>query len=436
MARPRFQKTVFKNGFTLITERMPGFQSLSLGIWVKAGTRHEAKKEAGISHYLEHMLFKGTEKRSALQIAREVDQVGGEFNAFTSREYTCFHLLVLKADLDFGLDILTDVLLNSKFDSTEFETERKVILQEISMVDENPEELAHDRFFELVYSGHPLGLPILGTERSIRRMKRQDMVKYFRDHYRPDELILSVAGDVSDATIKKKLGHLIKQTWPGRTPGKLKKTAPRKMREPKAQFLEGVWWVPSPSEQVHMVYGVEALKSTSVDRIASVMLNVYLGGGMSSVLFQEIRERNGLAYTVYSMLNPFVDSGLLTIYAGTTMSQIPFCVKLIDDTLAKLSKDLLTEKELQATKDNLKGNILLSADSAESRMSSIAKNELFFKSYFSTEDICRQIDEVTALDLRRVARRLFASKKRSMVFLGPKPSKQIRQKFRPKIVKR
>ncbi len=432
--RRQLKKTVFQNGLTLLTERHSEFKSLSIGIWVKAGTRHERPHEAGVSHFLEHMLFKGTEKRTALEIAREVDQVGGEFNAFTTREYTCFHLLLLSRDLGLGMDILSDILLDSQFDQEEMERERKVILQEISMVEESPEELAHDLYFELIYGRHGLGRPILGTETSIRRMRRSDLLRYFRKHYRPDQLIISVAGDVSHETVKKKLKSLIKKNWSGRRPG------PESRRElgfePAPHVREGCWWIKRSTEQVHLVWGVEGPRYHSRDRFAALLLNVYLGGGMSSALFQEIREKNGLAYTVYSSLSPFIDSGVFTIYAATGMNQVPLCLRLIEECAYKLRKSLLSEDELQMVKDNLKGTILLSSDSVESRMSSIAKNEIFFNRFFSVEDVCQMIDQVGPADIRRVARKILGKSTPSILALGPKPSKQVSAKLRPTLLRR
>jgi predicted Zn-dependent peptidase len=426
-ARPGFRKTVFDNGLTLISERHPQFRSLSIGVWVKVGTRHESPADAGASHFLEHMLFKGTENRSALDIAREVDRVGGDFNAFTAREYTCFHILLLDRDVSLGIEILNDIILNSSFDAEELERERKVILQEIAMVEESHEELAHDLYFEAIYGKHGLGKPILGTERSIRRMKRGDLMRFFRRHYRPDQLIISVAGDVSHETLKKKLRPLTKAHWPARQNGSsgakldLGGAAPR--------LKPGRWWVRRPSEQAHLIWGVEGPRYTSRERYAAFLMNVYLGGGMSSALFQEIREKNGLAYTVYSSLSPFLDSGVFSVYVGTSIQHVPVCLRLIDECFTKLKRDLLTEEELQVTKENLKGTILLSADSVESRMSSIATNEIFFGDYSGVADICKRVDEVTPAEMRRIARKILRPERASMLALGPSPSKGVRQKL-------
>jgi predicted Zn-dependent peptidase len=395
---------------------------------VRIGTRHERASEAGVSHYLEHMLFKGTGKRSALEIAREVDRVGGEFNAFTTREHTCFHLLLLGHDVELAIDILRDILLDSKFDATEMERERKVILQEISMVDETPEELAHDVFFEQIYGKHGMGKPILGTETGIRRMSRRTLVEYFRRHYRPDQLVVAVAGNVAHEKVAKKLGALLKRDWPGRARKRIPKAA---FSTPAPKVRSGFWWLVRPTEQVHLIWGVEGPKLGHKDRFAAFLLNVYLGGGMSSALFQEIREKNGLAYTVYSSLSSYIDTGVFSIYAATGMNQVPLCLRLIEESVGRLKKDLLKEEELQIVKDNLKGTILLESDNVETRMSSIAKNEITFGKYISVDEVCAEIDRVRPEDVRRMARRLLGHGDRSVLFAGPKPTRALAQKLKP-----
>jgi predicted Zn-dependent peptidase len=426
-----FKKTVFDNGLTLLSERLTGFRSLALGIWIKIGTRHESIRLAGASHFLEHMLFKGTTNRSALAIAQEVDQVGGEFNAFTTREHTCFHVLLLDRDYNLGIDILSDVLLNSNFKEDEFERERRVILQEIAMVEESPEELAHDLFFEYIYGDHGLGKPILGTDQSIKKMKRDDVVEFYQHHYRPDQVIFSVSGDVSHDVVKKKLKPWITGKWPSRN----KKLNPQmKLNQvPAPELVHGTWWVVRPAEQVHLIWGVKGIDYRSPDRFAAFLLNVYLGGGMSSSLFQEIREKNALAYTVYSSLTPFVDSGVFSIYAATGMEQIPLCLELIEKCVSQVKDQSLSKEELLLIKNNLKGTILLSSDSVETRMSSIAKNQMYLDEYVSVEEVCREIDKVTPEDIRRVAQTLFQNDQRCILALGPKPSPKIAAKLKPQL---
>ena len=415
--KPLFQKTVFDNGLTLVSEQLTGHQSLSMGVWVKSGTRHEKLGDSGVSHFLEHMLFKGTTKRSAFDIAREVDRVGGEFNAFTAREHTCFHILLLERDCDLGVEILSDVLLNSNFKREEVERERKVILQEIAMVEESPEELAHDVFFELIHPNHGLGRPILGTRKSIMTLSRRDLIRVFNSHYRPDQLVFSVAGDVSHRSLQRKLSKLASHRWPGRGPH----GATELVFAPAPPIQQEFWWVDRPTEQVHLVWGVRGPHFASEDRFAAFLLNAYLGGGMSSALFQEIREKNGLAYTVYSSLTPYVDSGVFSIYAATGSDQVGLCLRLIEDCVKRIKNKPMSKKELDWIKDNMKGTILLSSDSVESRMSSIAKNDIFLGRYVPPDQVCKEIDAVTPDDIRRVANFIFKENKRSVVALGPKP---------------
>jgi predicted Zn-dependent peptidase len=422
----KFKKTVFENGLTLVSERLSEFRSLSLGVWVKKGTRHEAPGATGVSHFLEHMLFKGTQKRSALQIAKEIDQVGGEFNAFTAREHTCFHFLLLDRDYDLGLDILSDILLNSNFKLEELERERKVILQEIAMVEESPEELAYDLYFERIYANHGLGKPILGTHHSVKQIDRRALMRFFRTHYRPDQLVISVAGDVSHETLKKKLRLLSRQKWPGRSEPVNRKEV-RHSSVPRVQ--SGAWWVTRGTEQVHLIWGVEGPRFSSPARFAAFLLNIYLGGGMSSSLFQEIREKNGLAYTVYSSLSPFVDSGVFSIYVGTQLGQVGLCLELVEKCIERIKKKGLSRTELRMIQDNLKGTILLSSDCVESRMSSIAKNEMFLGKYVSIKEVCQQVDAVTQEDVQRMANLLFRDQSRSLFALGPQPNRQLSKIF-------
>jgi predicted Zn-dependent peptidase len=255
-------------------------------------------------------------------------------------------------------------------------------------------------------------------------MKRAGLLRFFRRYYRPDQLIVAVAGDISHQYLEKKLRPLTKHSWPGRP-----KKAGRVPLEPPPKLKEGRWWVERASEQAHLIWGVPGLNYAHRDRFPSFLLNIYLGGGMSSSLFQEIREKNGLAYTVYSNMSPFHDSGIFSIYAGTGVNQVPLCMKLIYECIEKLRRDLLTADELKVIKDNLKGTILLSADNVESRMSSIAKNEMYFGEYMPVEDVCKRVDAVTPEDIRRVARKLLRLDRQSILVLGPKPSAALRKKL-------
>lgn len=407
----------------LVTERLPQFQSLSIGVWVDAGTRHEGPGEEGMSHFLEHMMFKGTKVRSALDIAQEVDRVGGEFNAFTTREYTCFHILLLSRDLRLAIDIMSDVLLNSRFAAEEIERERKVILQEISMVEDNPEELIHDIFFDQAFGGHPLGKPILGTRKTVSSFERDAVYSYFRRHYSPKQMIVSVAGDVEHAHVHRLFNKYLRKGLRG------DHIAHEKANLDRPPIAAGHSMHKRELEQAHIVVGFPSVSNDHPDRFATFLLNTYLGGGMSSALFQEIREKRGLAYTVYSALAPFSDTGLFSVYVGTSPSEVGTCLDLMGKTLAKLRKEKLQKKHLDILKTNLKGAILLSSDSVENRMSSIAKNEMFFGKYIPMTAVARAIEKVTPSDIQRIARELFKPKQTILSVMSPKNSPKLYEKL-------
>jgi predicted Zn-dependent peptidase len=431
---PRVKRVVLRNGLTVVSERLPGFKTLSIGIWVKAGTRHEAPREAGISHFLEHMVFKGTQKRTAMEITRDVERVGGEFNAFTTREYTCFHITLLARDLELGMDILSDILMGSLFDAVELERERKVILQEIAMVEESPEEMAQDLYYELLYGKHGLGRSILGSLNSVRKMRRTDVIRYFRKHYRPDNMVVSIAGDVSPARVLKSLGPLAKRNWPDRPKRPLSRREEGFEAAPKIR--EALWWIKRPTEQAHIVWGVEAPKFTSRDHAALILIAAYLGGGMSSHLFQEIREKHGLAYTIYSSLNAFFDSGNFHVYVGAPVSQVATCLRIIEEAAIRLCTQKIDAQELAEVKESMKGTMLLSSDSAESVMQANAVDEIYYGESQSIELMCSELEEVTATEIRRVAKKVFGPGKRSILVYGPRPSPTLRKKIKPEFPKR
>ena len=419
----------FANGLTLVSERTRGSHAVTVGFWVRTGTRHEARSEVGISHLLEHMLFKGTEKNSALDLVKKIERVGGEFNAFTAREYTCFHITVLSKDLSLALELLTDVLMHSQFDAEELERERKVILQEVAMVEESPEELVSDFHQEYLWPSHGLGRNILGSDRSIRRIRRAQLLRYFRRHYTPDQMLITVNGDVAPAVILKKLARILKsKNWPGR--GESTQSPKNLGFEPAPPIRDGFWWVKRPTEQVHIVLGVPAPKYSSRDRLAALLLSNTLGGGMSSTLFQEIREQRGMAYTVYSQFQPYSDTGVLTVYAATTLRKVPLCLQLIEEALARVCRELLTEEELSWSKESLEGSWLLASDDPETKMTLLARNELFLGRHESMEQVCDEIQKITAQDLRRVARKCFGKGQRTIVCLGPKPTASVRRRLK------
>lgn len=434
------KKFTLNNGLTVLLEQETWARGVSIGIWVRVGTRHEKPNQAGISHFLEHMVFKGTEKRKALEITRAVERVGGEFNAFTTREYTCFHITLLNRDFELGMEILSDIVMSSTLEQEELDREKKVILQEIAMVEENPEEQAQDVFFEHLYGKHGLGRSILGTENSVRKMNRSDLLKVFRNYYSPENIVISVVGDVTLSRVKKSLRPLRKRVWLGRKEvlnrNRLKNADQKRFFTAAPQVRDGLWWVVKPTEQAHIVWGVEAPHFTHKDQPAILLLAAYLGGGMSSYLFQEIREKKGLAYNVYTSLNTFRDSGVFSIYAATSPSQVATCLSVIETSLQKMCTTLLTEEDLQEVKESMKGTLLLSCDSVESVMQGNAIDELYYGKMFSVEEVCAELDRVTQKDILRVSRKLFGLEKRSILVYGPKPSPTIQKKLKPTMVRK
>jgi len=412
------KKTVFSHGLTLLTEDRTHQKTLALGAWIKVGSRHES--EPGICHYLEHMLFKGTKTRTALDIARQIDQIGGDFNAFTTREYTCLHLTLLDTHGKLGLEILSDILLNSAFKNQEFEREKTVILQEIAMVEESPEELAHDLFFEKIYPKQGLGRSILGTQASIESMKRKDLINFFQRHYQPHQIIIAIAGNMHHETAIEALQPLNQSLGN-------KSYCPPNFSPPPAKFRPGYWWIKRPTEQVHFLWGAPASAYNCPDRFPSLLLNLYLGSGMSSVLFQEIREKHGLAYTIYSSLSSFSDTGLFSIYAATHPNQAQRCLDLLEKCIQRVKTRKISSQQLQLLQENLKNNILLGSDHAEISMSRLAKNELFFHRPLKIQEIFKKIDTTTAEDLKKVAQKYF--QQQCLLILGPSSSKMLLKNY-------
>lgn len=412
----RFRKSILDNGMALVTESLPSFQSLAIGVWVRAGTRHESPQEAGLSHFLEHMMFKGTERRSALDIAQQIDSVGGEFNAFTAREYTCFHVLLLARDYNLAIDILADILLNSTFDEEEIERERKVILQEISMVEDNPEELAHDLFFEQAFGGHALGSPILGTRHTLEKFNRAAVFSYFRKHYAPGEIVLSVAGDVDHDQLKKLLNRTLRPEYI-----QIKNRKKFNMQRPRVQKCSKV--IRRDLEQAHLMVGFPSVHYSHEERFVAYLLANYMGGGMSSKLFQEIREKRGLAYTVYSTNSAFSDAGVFSTYVATGPDGARTCLEVIGRQIHKIRTEKIDTKALDILKQNLKSTILLNLDSAENRMTAIAKAEMFFGRYFDVKELFKLIDGVTPQRIQGLAKKLMRPDQAILTILGPYTSR-------------
>jgi len=415
-----YRKTTLNNGIRVVTERIPHVHSVSIGCWVKTGSRDEKKDENGVSHFIEHMLFKGTKRRSALEIAREIDSVGGVINASTGREFTNFYVKVLDRDFELAIDLLSDIFLNSLFSSREIERERGVIFQEIKMVEDTPDEYIQDLFNQHFFSGHPLGYPILGNYKTIVHITKSQIAEFFQASYlHPLRIIVAVAGKLSHDRVVEKIDSTLGQIKP--------KKEYRTLNTP--QPSSNIHIFNKNLEQVHLCLGTKGVSQTHPFRFAAYVLNVLLGGSMSSRLFQEIREKHGLAYAIFSYLSSYSDTGLLTIYAGTTRNKVKKVVELILNELRKFKEKPLEKKELEKAKEQLKGNILLSYESTDSRMSRLAKGEIYFGKFIPLREILSDIKRVSVEDIQQLAQQLFQKKVFSLVALGKVKEKDISPEF-------
>lgn len=401
---------VMPNGLVVITETMPHVRSVSVGIWVRNGSRRELAEQNGLAHFIEHMVFKGTERRSAEDIAREMDSVGGMLDAFTSKEQICFNAKVLDEHLHIAFDVLADLVLRPRFDSDDVKKERQVVLEEIKMDLDNPEYLLHDMFTRGFWPEHPLGRPILGTPETVRNFSREALQFRFREWLAPDHLVITAAGNVKHDQLLE-LAH--REFGPTKSNGTLERhVAPRTSAEIQLETKREL-------EQVHLCIGVPSFPIADERRFNVAILNNLLGGGMSSRLFQNIREKQGLAYAVFSEITPYSDAGMLTVYAGTAKETVG---KVIDLTVAELraiKNSLVSEDELLRAKNHLKGSLMLSLESTSSRMSNLARQELYFGHFFSLDEILKSIDAVTRHGVQSLAQEFFRTEQVSATVLGP-----------------
>lgn len=404
-----YHKTVLKNGVRIISEQLEHLRSVSLAIWVDAGSRHEVKSENGIFHFTEHMIFKGTENRSSLQIAKELDAIGGLSNAFTGKENTCFHARVLGEHFAHLADILSDIFLHSTFDVDDLERERQVILQEISMVEDTPDDHIHVLFNRLFWSDHPIGMPVLGDEKTVSAIERKTVLKYINKFYVPERILIAGAGNVDHQSMVSYFEPLFSQLEAGDS--NPKNDIPRSKASVSVQYRD--------LEQVHICLGGEAPSQTSDRRFACVLLNTILGGNMSSRLFQEIRENRGLAYSVYSFLSSYIDAGLLGVYVATDSQNVNPVLEAIKNEIKKICKGEISKSDLAAAVDHLIGGIYLSSESADNRMMRIAKNEFVFQKYVSYEELVSKLQQVTVDEVVEVASDIFQGGTVSLSTLGP-----------------
>jgi predicted Zn-dependent peptidase len=412
-----YRKLILDNGVRLVSERIPTVKSVTVGMWVNAGSRDESPAQAGYSHFIEHMFFKGTATRSATDISREIDALGGELNAFTSRETTTFYVKVLDQHLPQALELLSDLLHHSRFGPKEIEKEKQVVLEEIRMVQDDPEDLVQELHIGLVMGRHPLSRPILGREATIARLRRQDLLEYIDTHYRPEEMVLAVAGNFDQRRLEK----TVARTFGRRRPAA---SAASRTRWP-PEVCGGAVMQRKKLEQIHLCVGLKGLPSGHQDRYAAYVLNSVLGGSVSSRLFEEIREKRGLAYSIYSFLSSYSDGGTLTVYAGTSAREVERVLDLIRREIKHMAAHGIEREELKRTKDQMKGSLMLSLESSHSRMNKLAKDELIAGARTSLEDMVSEIDAVTAKQVCRVAAELFTPDRIAITGLGPLSTRQL-----------
>ncbi|HWC13397.1 MAG TPA: pitrilysin family protein [Actinomycetota bacterium] len=405
----RFARTVLDSGATVVTETMTEVRSVSCGFWFDVGARDEPDNLAGTSHFLEHLLFKGTPKRSAKEIADEFDAVGGDVNAFTGKEYTCYYSRVISDDLPMALDVLSDMILNSKIDPADFDSERNVILEEIAMHEDAPDELVHDLFYRRLWDGHPLGRPVLGFNETIGNVARDEVASYWRDRYAPSNLVVAAAGNLDHDYLVRQVDALFAAGDGLRT----SRTGPA----PEAKLNVNVH--KRPTEQAHIVVGTEGLSRSHRDRHALALLDTILGGGMSSRLFQEIREKRGLAYSVYSYRALFADTGTFAVYAGTTPQNAETVIDIALAEVGSIVTDGVTQAEFDRAKGHVRGSLVLASEDPGSRMNRLGKQQLTTGEILSIDELIERFDRLTMDDVARVAEMVMGAGRFQVTVVGP-----------------
>ncbi|MDD2573146.1 MAG: pitrilysin family protein [Bacillota bacterium] len=389
----QYKKKVLPNGLRIIFEEIPYVQSVSIGVWIAAGARNEQPEVNGISHFIEHMAFKGTKRRSARAIAEEIDNVGGQLNAFTGKECTCYYAKVLNRQMELAFDILSDMLFDSKFSQSEIDKEKNVVFEEISMYEDSPEEIIHDIYASNVFRGHPLGYPVLGDINTVKGIDRKDILAFLKANYRPDNTVISVAGNVKQKDIER-LAAKYFSDWGEKSP------VTADSDRPVLKFEYNV--KQKDTEQVHFCMGFKGLNQKDEKLYSFLALNNLLGGGMSSRLFQRVREELGLVYSIYVYPATYSDVGLMTVYAGTNPAQLEKVIQTILGELKDLKKNGIRKEELLRVKEQMKGNYILGMEGTGSRMSSMGKSELLLGKIFSQQETLKNIDLVDMEDLREM----------------------------------
>jgi predicted Zn-dependent peptidase len=407
---PLFRRTTLSNGVRVLTERIPSVRSISVGVWVDTGSRDETESESGMCHFIEHMVFKGTATRRMHQIAQRMESVGGYLNAFTTKEYTCYFARALDEHLSRSLDTVLDLVLEPSFPEKELDKEKDVVLEEMKMYEDNPEDLIYDRFEGIVYADHAMGRPIIGYPETVRSFTRDQLLSYVNDHYTPDRMVVTVTGKVDH---EKVVRYVEKRTARGlresrsKTRREVNGYGPRRMTEPR------------PIQQAHLLLGSRGLSAQDPRRTALSVLNTVLGGGMSSRLNQNIREKYGFCYNVYSFANMHSDAGDLGVYMGTDPARLDRAKTLIFRELDRLKEKPISDRVLGQARNQVKGSIMLGLENMSNRMMRLGRQELYYGRYFSLDDMIEQIEAVTPDDVQNLAIELFDREALSEVVLLP-----------------
>jgi len=403
-----YDKTVLDNGMTVITERMDTMRSVAIGIWVAVGSRDEEYADAGMSHFLEHMMFKGTPTRSAADISQAFDRLGAELNAFTSKEYTCYYARVLDQHVPIAIEILSDMVVNSTLAPDAISSEREVVLEEISRTEDTPDDRVHELFAQTLWPDHPLGRPVLGQSETVGAFDQAQGFAFKNTHYGTGSVVVAAAGDVDhDAVVE-----LAKRYLPLPEASAHGRVHATPMVESRLQVLK------KDTEQAHICWGVPGLKATDEERFTLSVLDATLGGGMSSRLFQEIREKKGLAYAVYSYHSLYQDTGAYTVYAGTRPGNMEQVVRMVQTEVEKVKQDGITAEELDRAKESMKGQLVLGLESTRNRMTRLGKAQVTDTPILSIDELVERVESVTGEDVTALARRLFGGE-RALTVIGP-----------------
>ena len=403
------RRTALPNGLIILTEEMKHIRSVSIGIWIKTGSRHEQPESNGISHFVEHMVFKGTKNRSAEDIARQVDSIGGNMDAFTAKETVCFNVKILDDHMPIAMDVLSDLVLNPTFEPADIQKERGVILEEIKMDEDNPDYLVHEIFTQNFWKDQPLGKPILGTKETVKRFQRDLLFEYYAKRFAPGNMIIAAAGSLNHDTFV----QLVRERFEKLTP------VPNGFHEaPPKTFARISMRNKKALEQVQLCIGVPSYHISHERRYMSYVMNTLLGGGMSSRLFQNVREKQGLVYSIFSELNPFKDTGCLSVYAGTSRESATKVVTAVVEEFKKFKNEPVPDDELRRAKDQLKGSLMLSLESSTARMSNLARQEMYYDRFFGLDEIIQKIEDVTREDITTTANEFFKPDSVAVTVLG------------------